>query len=93
MAGNWVVDAAVWFRFKNPMNRTASPTDEQTVEALLVRNSVLQAEIRQLAERIIKLEEELALARLHRFAPRSEKVRDRLLNEAEQIADEAESPI
>jgi transposase len=66
------------------MNRT----DEQIVEALLVRIAALQAENHQLAERVIKLEEDLALARLHRFGPRSEKVRDRILNEAEQIADE-----
>jgi transposase len=66
------------------MNRT----DEQTVEALLVRIAALQAENHQPAERVIKLEEDLALARLHRFGPRSEKVRDRLLNEAEQIAGE-----
>ena len=66
------------------MNRT----DEQTVEALLVRIAALQAENHQIAERVIKLEEDLALARLHRFGPRSEKVRDRILNEAEQIADE-----
>src|SRR5690606_24522843 len=32
--------------------------------------------------------EELALARLHRFAPRSEKHVDRIFNEAEQAADE-----
>ena len=79
-----MVDAAVWFRFKNPMNRT----DNLSVEALLERIAALQAENHQLAERVLKLEEELALARLHRFAPRSEKTRDRILNEAEQIADE-----
>lgn len=54
----------------------------------MARNAALQAENRQLAERVIKLEEELVLARLHRFAPRSEKTRDRILNEAEQIAAE-----
>jgi transposase len=53
------------------MNRT----DEQTVEALLVRIAALQAENHQLAERVIKLED-LALARLHRFGPRSEKPSD-----------------
>lgn len=50
--------------------------------------AALQAQNRQLAERVFKLEEELALARLHRFAPRSEKHVDRLFNEAEQAADE-----
>ncbi len=48
--------------------------------------AALQAANRQLAERVVKLEEELALARLHRFAPRSEKHMDRIFNEAEQSA-------
>jgi transposase len=61
---------------------------EQTFEELMARNAALQAENRHLAERVIKLEEELALARLHRFAPRSEKIKDRILNEAERIAAE-----
>ena len=55
---------------------------------LLARIAALQAENRQLTDRVVKLEEELALARLHRFAPRSEKHVDRLFNEAEQAADE-----
>ncbi|UVK50138.1 IS66 family transposase (plasmid) [Mesorhizobium sp. AR02] len=54
----------------------------------MARIAVLQAENRQLAERVVKLEEELALARSHRFAPKSEKHVDRLFNEAEQVADE-----
>ncbi|MCC8977231.1 IS66 family transposase, partial [Bradyrhizobium sp. Cham227] len=66
------------------MNRTGDPS----VEVLLARIAPLQAENRQLTERVVKLEEELALARLHRFAPRSEKHVDRLFNEAEQAADE-----
>jgi hypothetical protein len=66
------------------MNRTGEPS----VEVLLARIAALQAENRQLAERVVKLEEELALAHLHRFAPRSEKHVDRLFNEAEQTADE-----
>jgi transposase len=69
------------------MNRTGEPS----VEVLLARIAALQAENRQLAERVVKLEEELALARLHRFAPRSEKHVDRLFNEAEQAADEADA--
>ena len=69
------------------MNRTGEPS----VEVLLARIAALQAENRQLAERVVKLEEELALAHLHRFAPRSEKHVDRLFNEAEQAADEADS--
>lgn len=55
---------------------------------MTARIAALQAENRQLTERVIKLEEELALAQLHRFAPRSEKHIDRLFNEAEQIGDE-----
>jgi transposase len=66
------------------MNRPGEPT----VEELMARIAALQAENRQLAERVVKLHEELALARLHRFAPKSEKHIDRLFNEAEQAADE-----
>lgn len=60
--------------------------DEPSVDELVARIAALQAENRQLTERVVKLEEELALARLHRFAPRSEKHVDRLFNEAEQSA-------
>ncbi|MCP3477713.1 IS66 family transposase (plasmid) [Bradyrhizobium sp. CCGUVB1N3] len=66
------------------MNRPGEPA----VEELMARIAALQAENRQLTERVVRLEEELALARLHRFAPRSEKHIDRLFNEAEQAADE-----
>jgi len=65
------------------MNRPGEPT----VEELMARIAALQAQNRQLTERVVKLEEELALARLHRFAPKSEKHIDRLFNEAEQAAD------
>jgi transposase len=68
------------------MNRPSEPT----VEELMARIAALQAENRQLTERVVKLEEELALARLHRFAPKSEKHVDRIFNEAEQAADEDE---
>jgi hypothetical protein len=61
---------------------------DPTVEELMARIAALQAENRQLTERVVKLEEELVLARLHRFAPKSEKHVDRLFNEAEQVADE-----
>ena len=50
--------------------------------------AALKAEKEALSARVLKLEEELALARLHRFAPKSEKHIDRLFNEAEQVADE-----
>lgn len=78
------VDAAGWFRFKNPMNRTG----EQSVAELMAQIAALQAENQQLTERVSRLEEELALARLHRYAPRSEKRADRVFNEAEQAGDE-----
>jgi transposase len=64
---------------------------EPDVEELLARIAALQAENRQLTERVVKLEEELALARLHRFAPKSEKHIDRLFDEAEQVADEEDA--
>lgn len=57
----------------------------------MARIAALQVENRQLIERVSKLEEELALARLHRFAPKSEKHIDRLFNEAEQAAAEDEA--
>lgn len=68
------------------MNRTGAPS----VEELMACIAALQAENRQLAERLVKLEEELALARLHRFAPKSEKHIDRFFNEAEQSAVEGD---
>ena len=52
-------------------------------------NATLRAERDALAQRVFKLEEELALAQLHRFAPRSEKRVDRVFNEAEKAAFEA----
>ena len=69
------------------MNRPGEPT----VEELMARIAALQAENRQLTERVVKLEEELVLARLHRFAPKSEKHVDRLFDEAEQVADEEDA--
>ena len=70
------------------MNRTSKPT----VEELMAQIAALRAENQKLCERVFKLEEELALAQLHRFAPKSEKHVDRVFNEAEQVAieDEAE---
>src|SRR5438309_7954878 len=58
------------------MNRPGEPT----VEELMARIAALQGQNRHLTERVVKLEEELALARLHRFAPKSEKHIDRLFN-------------
>ncbi len=65
--------------------------DHLTVAELMARIAVLQAENQKLAQRIFKLEEALALARLDRFAPRSEKRADRVFNEAEQIIVESET--
>ncbi|MBB5575954.1 IS66 family transposase [Rhizobium paranaense] len=69
------------------MTRTGTPTVEELM-ALLAANAAeiaaLKAEKDILAQRVFKLEEELALAQLHRFAPRSEKHVDRIFNEAEQ---------
>ena len=87
------VDAGGGFRFKNAMNRTGTPTVAELM-ALLAAHAAeiaaLKAERDVLAQRVFKLEEELALARLHRFAPRSEKHMDRVFNEAEQSAVEGE---
>jgi transposase len=76
------------------MNRTGTPTVAELI-ALLAANAAeitaLKAEREILAQRVFKLEEELALAQLHRFAPRSEKHMDRVFNEAEQAALEADA--
>lgn len=70
------------------MNRNGTPSVEDLLAQLAkatAQVSALTSQNQQLNDRILKLEEELALARLHRFAPRSEKRKDRILNEAEQI--------
>jgi transposase len=64
------------------MNRIPEPS----VAELMAQIAALQVENRQLSDRILKLEEELALARLHRYAPRSEKQVDRVFNEAERAS-------
>jgi transposase len=76
------------------MNRTGEPAVKELMAQLTAQAAeiaVLRAEKEALAQRVFKLEEELALARLHRYAPRSEKRADRVFNEAEQIADEDEA--
>lgn len=50
----------------------------------------LKAENETLAQRVTHLEEQLRLERLHRYAPRSEKLKERIFNEAEQVAAEGE---
>lgn len=91
---NLPVDVGEGFRFKNAMNRAGTPTVTDLM-ALLAANAVeiaaLKAEREALAQRVFKLEEELALAQLHRFAPRSEKHMDRVFNEAEQATLEADA--
>ena len=75
------------------MTRTGTPTVAELIALLAAHTAeitALKAERDILAQRVVKLEEELALARLHRFAPRSEKHMDRVFNEAEQSAVEGE---
>ncbi|NEI96345.1 IS66 family transposase, partial [Rhizobium leguminosarum] len=73
------------------MTRTGEPDVAELMAQLAASAAeiaALKAEKEALSRRVVKLEEELALARLHRFAPRSEKHVDRLFNEAEEAADE-----
>ena len=55
-------------------------------EALIARILDLEGLNEQLAQRITQLEELFRLAQLKRFAPSSEKLQDRVFDEAEQIA-------
>lgn len=76
------------------MTRAGKPTVEELMAQLAASAAeiaALKTEKKALSQRIIKLEEELALARLQRFAPRSEKRADRVFNEAEQVAAEDEA--
>src|SRR5215207_195962 len=76
------------------MTRADTP-DVAELVALLAANAAENAALRverdALEQRVFKLEEELALAQLHRFAPRSEKHMDRVFNEAERAALEADA--
>lgn len=75
------------------MTRTGVPSIAKLMAQLAANAAeiaALKAEKEALSRRVVKLEEELALAKLHRFAPRSEKHVDRLLNEAEEAAAEDE---
>jgi len=72
------------------MTRTGGPSVAELMAQLAANAAeiaALKAEKEALSARVVKLEEELALAQLHRFAPRSEKHIDRLFNEAEQVVD------
>lgn len=76
------------------MTRTGEPSIAELMAQLAANAAeiaALKAEKEALSQRVIKLEEELALAKLHRFAPRSEKHIDRLFNEAEEAAVEGGS--
>lgn len=76
------------------MIRTSKPTVEDLMAQLAASAAeitALKVEKEALTQRVVKLEEELALALLHRFAPRSEKRTDRVFNEAEQVAAEDEA--
>ena len=66
------------------MNRGAM-TEELTalIAAHAAEIAALKAENETLAQRVTHLEEQLRLERLHRYAPRSEKLKDRIFNEAE----------
>jgi len=55
------------------------PAARAYIRELEVRN-------RQLGERIAQLEEQFRLAQSKRFAPSSEKLKDRVFDEAEQMA-------
>src|ERR1700756_3457542 len=69
------------------------PTTHE-LEALIAAHAAeiaaLKVENEQLAQRVVHLEEQLRLERLHRYAPRSEKLKERIFNEAEQAAAEGE---
>ena len=62
------------------------PEVQAYIRELEASNLELQSQNRQLAQRIEQLEEQFRLAQIKRFAPSSEKLKDRVLDEAEQIA-------
>jgi len=71
------------------MNRTATAEElKALIAAHAAEIAALKAENEKLAQRVVHLEEQLRLERLHRYAPRSEKLTERIFNEAEQAAAE-----
>jgi transposase len=73
------------------MNRTAKIGELQALLAAHAAEiAALKAENETLTQRVTHLEEQLRLERLHRFAPRSEKHKERVFNEAEQAAAEGD---
>ena len=73
------------------MNRTATTEElKALIAAHAAEIAALKVENDKLAQRVVHLEEQLRLERLHRYAPRSEKLTERIFNEAEQAAAEGE---
>jgi transposase len=71
------------------MNRTATAEElKALIAAHAAEIAALKAENEKLAQRVVHLEEQLRLERLHRYAPRSEKLTERIFNEAGQAAAE-----
>ncbi|MDA9544892.1 transposase, partial [Bradyrhizobium sp. CCBAU 45321] len=68
------------------------PTTHE-LEALIAAHAAelaaLKAENEKLAQRVLHLEEQLRLERLRRYAPKSETLKERIFNEAEQAAAES----
>ncbi|MGE8454248.1 MAG: transposase, partial [Pseudomonadales bacterium] len=63
------------------------PPDVQAyIRELEKKNLDLESLAQQLSQRIEQLEEQFRLAQLKRYAPSSEKLKDRVFDEAEQIA-------
>jgi transposase len=76
-------------RFKITMRRAPPHVDlEKSILAQAAEIAALKAENDKLALVIVALEEQLRLERARRYAPRSEKMKDRIFNEAEQAAAE-----
>ena len=73
------------------MNRTATSEElKALIAAHAAEIAALKVENEKLVQRVVHLEEQLRLERLHRYAPRSEKLTERIFNEAEQAAAESE---
>ncbi|MEY9604135.1 transposase [Bradyrhizobium japonicum] len=62
---------------------------EAFIAAHAAELAALKAENEKLAQRVLHLEEQLRLERLRRYAPTSEKLKERIFNEAEQAAAES----
>ena len=71
------------------MSRTPTAKNlEALIAAHAAEIAALKAENEELTQRVAHLEEQLRLERLHRYAPKSEKLKDRIFNEAEQACAE-----